>query len=428
MKASRPELGLRTRRTRIKAQLSRALDHPMALRIMMSADRFVLRIALSGSRGPDGAHVILNSPGSGNIGDQAMFESFLRNVPGQIIAIVKSSDAYTVPQTEDQSRIAFAVLPNLVYSKFIMHYADLWQLGRRIRSAASFSVMGADIMDGGYGKHSSMVEWNIARTVHDAGISSRVLGFSWNGRAPREVSEQARLAGDAGVRILARDPDSHERLLADGVKGVVQSSDMVFSFKAGGALPTLPSPLQHLRKHDGKIAVVNISGLIGRSIEQNQEYDHLLETLENLGYKTVLLPHVSHSNVDDISAAVKLRAVSQAAQRAAFVDRLLSPVEVSSIVQRADVVVTGRMHLSILGLSAGKPVIVLATQGKVSGLMSLFGVPDHCVEPTEGFGQRLADLVVQLEDDRQSVVSKVDANLGAVQKLSALNFDRLDAY
>ncbi|MGF4043246.1 polysaccharide pyruvyl transferase family protein [Paenarthrobacter nitroguajacolicus] len=410
----------------LKGRLSSLAQQPKFLQILMKADQAVLRAALKGSRESRSEHVILNSPGSGNIGDQAMFESFVRNVPGTILAIVKSDDAYTLPSNEDRSRVEFSILPKLIYSKSFGHYADLWRLGRRISGAESFSVMGADIMDGGYGQHSSMVEWNIAKTIQESGIPARVLGFSWNGRAPREVTNLARLAGKAGVRILARDPDSHDRLVADGIAGVIQATDMVFSFAAAPTHASQSAAAEATKDIQGKLAIVNVSGLIGRSIEQDAEYDHLLATLENLGYTCLLLPHVSHSNVDDISATVKLRAVSAPAKRSVFVDRLLSPTEVSALVQRADVVVTGRMHLSILALSAKKPVIVLATQGKVSGLMSLFEVPEHCIEPTEGFGPQISELLIRLESDRDAVVTRLSSNLADVKKLSALNFDMVD--
>lgn len=408
---------------RLRMMASKSLEQPAALRLMMLMDRAVLLAALSRSAGIESKHVILNSPGAGNIGDQAMFESFIGNVPHDVVAIVKSADAYSLPDATLEARVKFLVLPNLIYSKFAAHYRDLWRLGRSIRGATSFSVMGADIMDGGYGIHSSMVEWNIARTVRDAGIPARILGFSWNGKAHPELVRQARMAGRSGVRILPRDPDSLDRLVRDEIPAVTQSSDMVFAF-SGVPTETPALPVANGAKGAGqKMAVVNVSGLIGKKIEQNAEYEHLLKTLEDLGYSCLLLPHVSHSTVDDISATVRLRSTSEAAERAGFLEKLISPSEVLSIVRTADVVVTGRMHLSILALSAGTPVIVLATQGKVSGLMKLFGIPEHCVEPTAGFGARVSSLLINLEKNRQEVLALMSSNLPAVRELSRLNFE-----
>lgn len=410
-------------KARLRGIASESLEKPSALRVMMFADRAILRIALSRRVRAGSKHVILNSPGSGNIGDQAMFESFIGNVHDDVIAVVKSSDAYSLPSKSLDSRVSFLVLPSLVYSKFAAHYRDIWILGRSIRYAASFSVMGADIMDGGYGLHSSMVEWNIARTIQDAGIPARILGFSWNGKAHPELVRQARKAGLAGVRILPRDPDSRERLLKDNVPSVTQSSDMVFAFCGSSAESSSLAVVNGDEESTQKIAVVNVSGLIGSKIEQNAEYEHVLETLEDLGYSCLLLPHVSHSNVDDIAATARLRSRSAVASRAGFLEELISPTEVLEIVRKADVVVTGRMHLSILALSASTPVIVLATQGKVSGLMKLFGIPDHCVEPTVGFGRRVSRLLVGLEKNRQEVLDRMNSNLPAVRALSRINFE-----
>ncbi|AOT02280.1 hypothetical protein ASPU41_01885 [Arthrobacter sp. U41] len=351
-----------------------------------------------------------------------MFESFVNNVSQQVIAVVKSPDAYSTDDIADKNKVAFLVLPHLIYSKFFGHYRDIWAMGRSIRGAESFSVMGADIMDGGYGVHSSMVEWNLARTIQEAGIPARILGFSWNGQANPEVIRQAQKAGRAGVRILPRDPDSLERLVKDNIEGVVQAADLVFAFPTDSSTARPDNSGEPGGNEDEKLAVVNVSGLIGRKIEQDSEYEHILQTLDALGYRCLLLPHVSHSKADDIAAISKLRRKSPMARRADVVEALISPSEVLSLVRRADMVVTGRMHLSILALSAGTPVIVLATQGKVSGLMKLFGIPDHCVEPTLGFGKRISKLLREIEKDRSSIFDTTASNLQAVRALSQVNF------
>lgn len=411
---------LQNSRLNIRKLASRVLEKPQSLRLLILADGIVLRAALCGKHNPTDQHVILNSPGEGNIGDQAMFESFIGNVTGNVMAVVKSTEAYTVPRHHTSSKVSFLVLPSLVYSKLASHYRDVWRFGRSVRGAASFSVMGADIMDGGYGVHSSMVEWNVALTVQRFGIPSRILGFSWNGKAHAEIVRLARKAGESGVSILPRDPDSKDRLLLDDVPNVTQSSDMVFAFLQ----ETKALSPENYSARSKKIAVVNVSGLIGLRIEQEQEYEQLIQRLELLGYECVLVPHVSHSNVDDIAAIERLRERSAAAKRAGFLRNLVSPSEVQALVQRADVVVTGRMHLSILALSVGTPVIVLATQGKVSGLMKSFGMPEHCVEPTQGFGSKVADLLSDLEKNRESFTDRINKNLPAVRELAELNFMR----
>lgn len=397
------------------------LNRPVALRLLMFMDSFVLRAALYKQRPGGEQHVILTSPGEGNIGDQAMFESFAGNVSSPVVAVVKSPEAYSVPRDERFSNIKLLVLPSLVYSKLLSHYRDLWLLGRSVRGARSFSVMGADIMDGGYGKHSSMVEWNIAAALQRSGIPSRILGFSWNGEAQHEIVRLARNAGRVGVLILPRDPDSLERLQADGVSNVEQASDMVFAWKATSEpiSPRLPEDLAHK-----KLAVVNVSGLIGLRVAQDVEYENFLETLESLGYTTIFVPHVSHSNVDDIMATRRLREFSAIARRAHFIDELASPSEVQALVKKAQVVVTGRMHLSILALAAETPVVVLATQGKVSGLMKSFGIPHHCVEPVEGFGAVVAKLIMDLENNRENVVNRIRQSLPEIKELAVTNFPK----
>lgn len=420
MNKLRPSLA-RTRR--IATQL---LERPAAQRSLLAFDRMVLSVALRGRRTTSGINVILNSPGEGNIGDQAMFESFVVNVEGPVLAIVKSADAYSLRQDHEDSRVEFLVLPALVYSKFVSHFIDLWRFGRAVRGARSFSIMGADIMDGGYGQHSSLVEWNIAYSVHKSGVPSRILGFSWNGAASREIVHLARKAGKCGIQILPRDPDSYERLVQDNVQCVRQTADMVFAFKADqSADPDQPlsrSGAEH-QSGDAPLAVVNVSGLIGNRINQGPEYDVILNSLRRLGYRTVLLPHVSHSNVDDIAATTSLRQNSSLMSDCLFIPKLMTPTEVQDLVAGAKIVITGRMHLSILALSMGTPAIVLATQGKVAGLMKLFGFPEHCVEPTPGFGSEVSLLIEKITAEPTIPVAKIRDNLVKVQQLASINFE-----
>lgn len=76
---------------------------------------------------------------------------------------------------------------------------------------------------------------------------------------------------------------------------------------------------------------------------------------------------MSRLGADDIQAC---RAVWEQHRNAGvlLVDRLLQSAEILGLCTPADVVVTGRMHLSIMVLNSGVPAITLSTQGKVEGL------------------------------------------------------------
>ena len=108
------------------------------------------------------------------------------------------------------------------------------------------------------------------------------------------------------------------------------------------------------------------------------------------------------------------------------VDELLAPGNVAWLAQHASAVVTGRMHLSILALNQGVPAIILATQGKVSGLLEQFDLPGLEVQPVSGFA---ADVVKALDGvfaDEPAIRSGLQARLPGVRELAWLNFAGLE--
>jgi polysaccharide pyruvyl transferase WcaK-like protein len=108
--------------------------------------------------------------------------------------------------------------------------------------------------------------------------------------------------------------------------------------------------------------------------------------------------------------------------RTAMIDRVLSPAEIKGLCAQADLVLTGRMHLSIMALSAGVPAITLASQGKVEGLMSLFEAPFLAVEPRPGMAADIIDTVDRVIEERDALQVRLVERMERVLQLSAQNF------
>jgi polysaccharide pyruvyl transferase WcaK-like protein len=85
------------------------------------------------------------------------------------------------------------------------------------------------------------------------------------------------------------------------------------------------------------------------------------------------------------------------------------------------------MHLAIIALSAGIPAITLATQGKVEGLMSMFGMPHLCIEPRNGFSADVTSAAGKILLDRAFWRHRVVGRLEAVRARSRRNFAGLRA-
>ncbi|ALJ19083.1 polysaccharide pyruvyl transferase family protein [Microbacterium sp. No. 7] len=322
------------------------------------------------------AHVLLCAPGGGNIGDQAMFEAFVDGVDGPVVALVRGVDDVRV-RDDHRDRVTVVPMPALVYGTGAARRGALAAFARVLAAARSFSVVGADIMDGHYNTRASVARAVLAEAAARAGVDARVLGFSWNGRARRAARRAVAHAGARGVRLLARDPRSAQRLMDDRVSRVRTVADLVFAADAVGAVPA------GIVAAGRPYALVNASALVARRLDLVDDYVDLVRALAD-EVDVVLVPHVSRPNDDDIDVCRRIHARAGDA-RVRLVDELLAPADVRALARGAQVVVTGRMHLAVIALSQGVPAIVLNTQGKVDGLADMFGRPELCLAPQRGF-------------------------------------------
>jgi len=351
--------------------------------------------ALAGVTPGAARHVLIAPPGAGNIGDQAMVEAFLAAADRQVFVITRNAGDFSLP-ADLQDRAVIHALPALFYGQGAEHRRDVRALAALVDSAATVSIIGADIMDGVYVLRSSLRRSAIAAACAASGIDTSVIGFSWNGAAPAPAWRALRRAGAAGVRLLLRDPASAARVRDAGISGVVETADIVFTDdrrddEAAAAL---------LDGLTGEYALVNASGLIARTVDQVPEYEKVIAHLRSLGLTIVLLPHVLRDTADDRAAC---RAVYEQVgpDGVLLVESALSPSTIRGLTRRASLTVTGRMHLAIMSLAQGTPAITLATQGKVEGLMRLFDWPELCVAPRAGMAAeiiRVADTAVTWPD------------------------------
>jgi polysaccharide pyruvyl transferase WcaK-like protein len=381
-------------------------------------------------------HVLVAPPGGGNIGDQAMVEAFLENTDGRVCIVVRDADDLKLP-AEHENRVEICALPSLLHGFGRQHWRDLAALKRLLWSARSLSVVGADAMDGAYDVRGSVHRADIATLAAGIGVDSRVLGFSWNGHARPAARRALERAGRAGVRLLLRDPFSAQRARDDGLTGVEETADVVFSARtvssgavdeflggrAGGRAGGAPGGA--LGGEDATPwAVVNASGFVGRSIDQIGAYEEIVRWLLDHGMTVVLLPHVLRSSSSDIVAC---RLVHDRVDdpRVILVDRMLSPAEVRGLCAGAQLVLTGRMHLAIQALWSTVPAIALSTQGKVDGLMRMVGTESLSVEPGEDLAERAIPILAELLAHRERWSSAVAQHLPTVRTMADLNFRAL---
>ncbi|PVW03715.1 hypothetical protein DEA06_12685 [Microbacterium sp. Gd 4-13] len=364
-------------------------------------------------------HVLVAPPGAGNIGDQAMVEAFVAAADKPVTIITRARDDFHLPaDLAEHARIE--ALPNLFYGQGSAHERDVRALGRVLTGAASVSIIGADIMDGVYTLRPSIRRATLAASAARRGFDTTVIGFSWNSAAPRPAWDALRAAGQAGARLLLRDPESARRVRDAGIVGVVETADIVFTDDR--LAPVLPDVAASLPR---PYALVNASGLIARTVDQVPEYALLIEELRSRGLHVVLLPHVIRTTADDLLACRGV-AASVGGAGVTLIEEMLAPSVIRTLADAATVTITGRMHLAVMSLSRGVPAVTVATQGKVEGLMRLFDWPELCVTPRRGMGEEMVAVVRSILDSDDSR-ARVERGLVRARGAARANIERIGA-
>ena len=360
---------------------------------------------------------LIAAPGGGNIGDQAMLESFLHNVADKKLIITTNQNALSIPPLYSLD-VEVITMPGLIYGQPHAFVRDFVRFLRLLPRLKSLSVIGADVMDGGYNPHASAMRAYAGIFAMKAGVPSRILGFSWNNRPHRKAVAALRLADKTGVSLLVRDAVSHQRLNELGMRNTALTADLVFA-NPNQQDQGIDDVLGYCR--DKPVALVNASGLIAKEIDQIEEYKAIINKLHEKQYAVVLLPHVIRDGANDLDVC---EAIAASDPDIYFVNRLLEPDQVKRLAQAAQLVVTGRMHLSIMSLNAGTPAIVLSTQGKVDGLMKFFSLPELSLEPEPGFGARVASLIDLVQNNHENYLAKLAQNIEQVRLLANKNFQQ----
>lgn len=407
---------MNTRRlvTRLRGRARKTVD-----RTGVTARDFRRRLERAAAPRERTRHVLVAPPGAGNIGDQAMVEAYLTHAVDRPVAIVtRGEDDFTIP-TAFADRVTVVPLPDLLYGAGAAHRADTERMAAILDTAATVSIVGADIMDGVYVLRASVRRAALAEAAARAGADTTILGFSWNAAAPSAALSALRAAGDAGARLMLRDPASAERVRSGGVRGVVDTADIVFTdprVNAEGAAAVLADV-------SGPYALLNASGLVARKVDQVPEYAAVIAELRRREVEVILLPHVLRSTADDLAECRRiLAAVDQPGVH--LVDHALSPSTIRALAEGASITVTGRMHLAIMSLSQGTPAVTLATQGKVEGLMRLVDWPQLCVTPRPGMGEEIVGVVSAALDDPASS-QRVLVGADRARALAAANIAHL---
>lgn len=371
-------------------------------------------------------HILLAAPGGGSVGDQAMFESFVTGVEGHVVVIVRKDTTLLRVPPAIADRITVLVLPELLYGTPKTYLRDLRILAAEFGKSSSFSVVGADVMDGAYNVRASARRFWLPAFAARLGLDARILGFSWNAH-PAARTVDAMLWSSDFIDLLARDPKSASRLRDAGARRVKEVADLAFLAPISSDIPEYISSWVSTQREAGRpIVVVNANYLLEERIDQVAAFSPFVSERLDAGVSFILLPHDSRHSPSDESLVADIAATVGENEHLLLVPEVLMPGEVVDLASRVDFVVTGRMHLAILAAIGGTPAIAISYQGKIEGLyrnlgLTCFILPDATF--TQSLGTAFDDVTRELEANRASLATHVPA----MKTLAAENFRNLRA-
>jgi polysaccharide pyruvyl transferase WcaK-like protein len=363
----------------------------------------------------------------GSVGDQAMMEVMREQLSALHFKpiFVYMPDWATIPLR--------AVAPTITLKSVSNFAPEFW---RTIIRSSAMVVIGADVVDGVYGSTLPLLWVGKLIRGREAGNRVGLVNFSFSPNADAAVCQKIRSAGK--LTFTPRDPVSFERFVAATGQTATLSADLAFLLT-----PELRSPnaLQadgwlSARKAAGDtILFVNLSGhtlsrMPGDGTEAMEEV--LRRWLQaSVARSIFLVPHdFRPAPTGDIEALERLRKslVVEFPDRVAMIHPPFAAWDVKALCGRADLAISGRMHLSIACLGMGVPVISVVYVGKFEGLMKHIGLAneDLLVATDDALeADRLLSKIERVGLERSRLSNLIQSNLSTVRALSARNFDWL---
>ncbi len=367
---------------------------------------------------------------NGSVGDEAMIRATIdhfRTVcpelrisvfcyPGAAVEIVRKQGwtALIIPP--------FALFPEAVASIFSNGDYD------------AFIGIGADTLDGYYGDVVPRKLIAAADLAARIGISSSILGFSFN-RAPAAELCLCFARLDTRVVLNVRDEVSLARFQRFTSKSARLVADAAFTIKPGDIKHRIPLWVQDQKSAGRRIIGVNLHALLAcksKNISVHLLADRLAEAIiktskdEPLAW--LLIPH-DYRNSSYLSDAnclhiIEKRLAGYPHIQCQHLDGEHSASILKAIAGLLDGLITGRMHLAIAALGSAVPSLVISYQDKFEGMLRHFNLPSWVLLTPEDFVS-IAELDTRLRKffgSLSDMSSHIKEKLPGVVLLAEKNF------
>jgi len=326
-----------------------------------------------------------------------------------------------------------------VFDKFYRPKVGDWlRLCLRLAHYSHFFCLGADVVDG---HHSPPTAKHMLRILRAAGVlrlDARLLGFSWNQEPSKEIIAAFKALPDS-VLLVARDPTSCMRLRRRLTHSIVSAADTAFSFHHQGETPHVAALLDWCRTQredpDRLLLGINLSSMAfniendedGATVIGNVSQGLFALKAQHPKLSIVAIPHdlrkFSTPSDIELAQALVLCLKKDFGEAVQCLPADIDPEDISAIVQKVDLVFTGRMHLAIAALRNGIPIACVPYQGKFKGLIRLFVLSDVVIDPEDAQQpELLCAFLHSCLERRAEFKTAIASHLPEILRLSALNF------
>ncbi|MDP2561432.1 polysaccharide pyruvyl transferase family protein [Psychrobium sp. 1_MG-2023] len=368
---------------------------------------------------------ILPPASAGSLGDEALLAGLLSLLKKQgrdqhvYQAILPHWDPLDTPDTplntitissaDTQSTLAF-----------------IWKL----RQCEHFYVLGADVMDGKYSTDLVAQITQFCNIAAETSVPCTILGFSFSqSPSPVAINSLKRLSND--VCCKCRDKKSLERFKLFTHHPAQLVADLAFNMQPQIKTPNAATCQDWItkQKSSGKqVIAFNINKLITQDVPEDiaKLYaDELMQLMkQNSEIACVFLPHDLRPQQSDYDFLKQLinHLPEEIIQRTTLLPPPFHAWDLKALTSQTDLVISGRMHLTIAALAQGVPAIGITYQGKFEGLFNYFNLENLLFDPAKllkhgALSQHITQTLKQIINHKESVIE----NQSHVVALSAEN-------
>jgi polysaccharide pyruvyl transferase WcaK-like protein len=295
---------------------------------------------------------------------------------------------------------------------------------------SEFYMIGADVIDGSYNLKSITGRLGLFSEAAKLGKKATLLGSSFSKKAQEPTTKILRELPDH-VTVCARDPNSKKRMEDVLNRPIRQVADLAFLVESRPQSIAARDAINWIntrKKAGDQVIGLNANFLhVERDKNLPAALQILVEKLLLEDLSIILVPHDTRSAKPD--EAVLADAVSKISDKDRERVRMLSPESpgtVRAVLEAVDLLVTGRMHATILALGTGTPAFNFAYQDKFEGLLQLFNLEDaNLLSSPEELSQQpeaVAEKIIAVLKGRDQLAQHIQHYLPSVIDLARRNF------